>query len=106
MTLAAPTLLYYEVANAAFQYERQQVLTDGSVDHLLRTALALPIQPFGEADLHREALALARRLSLPATYDAHYLALAERLDCELWTTDAKLARAVGEEGPRVRLAIE
>jgi predicted nucleic acid-binding protein len=38
---------------------------------------------------------------LPAAYDAHYLALARSLDVEFWTADARLARQVGERGPRV-----
>lgn len=36
------------------------------------------------------ALDLAERLSLSATYDAHYLALAEWLGAEFWTADQRL----------------
>lgn len=103
--LAAPTLFYYEVANAAFQYGRHGTLSEDAVNALLDMALSLPIEVTTDEDLHREAVALARRLGLPATYDAHYLALAERLDCELWTLDRKLVTAVGAEMPRVRLAV-
>jgi predicted nucleic acid-binding protein len=36
----------------------------------------------------------AHRFNLPASYDSHYLALAEREECELWTADRRLQRAV------------
>jgi predicted nucleic acid-binding protein len=102
--IAAPSLLYYEIANAAFQIGRHGALSPAAVDALLEMALALPIEAVSDPDLHREAVALARRLSLPATYDAHYLALAVRLDCELWTLDRKLVRSVEGELDRLRLA--
>ena len=34
------------------------------------------------------------RYELPATYDAHYLALAEWMDIELWTADMRLVKAI------------
>jgi len=103
---AAPALLFFEVANAAFQYGRHGTLSPAAVDDLLEMALSLPVKTFADADLHREAVAMARRLSLPATYDAHYLALADRLGCELWTLDLKLVRSVAAELDWVRLAAE
>jgi predicted nucleic acid-binding protein len=48
-------------------------------------------------------LALAERFSLPAAYDAHYLALADWLGGEFWTADRKLVRAVEDELPWVRV---
>jgi predicted nucleic acid-binding protein len=103
---AAPALLFFEVANAAFQYGRHGTLSSTAVDDLLAMALSLPVETVADADLHREAVAMARRLSLPATYDAHYLALADRLGCELWTLDRKLVRSAGVELDWVRLAAE
>jgi hypothetical protein len=44
-----------------------------------------------------------RPLSLPAAYDAHYLALAERVGAEFWTTDRRLANKVREALPWVHL---
>ena len=49
------------------------------------------------------ALDLAERFSLPAAYDAHYLALADWLGGEFWTADRRLARAVHDELPWVRV---
>jgi predicted nucleic acid-binding protein len=92
--LAAPTLLYYEVANALYRYQALELMSASSAQLALKAALALPIHLHGEPDLHRRALDLAQRFSLPAAYDAHYLALAEHLGGEFWTADGKLARAV------------
>jgi predicted nucleic acid-binding protein len=55
------------------------------------------------AELHERALSLAQRFALPAAYDAHYMALAEHLDGELWTSDRRLIQAVGAEMPQVHL---
>jgi len=46
---------------------------------------------------------LAEAHGLPATYDAHYLALAERLEAELWTADRRLYAAVQAAMPQVNL---
>ena len=43
--------------------------------------------------LHRRAMELAAQLRQDAAYDAYYLALAELLDCELWTADQRFYRA-------------
>ncbi len=67
----------------------------------LEAALGLDIALYGDRDLHRRALALAGRFSLPAAYDAHYLALAERLGAEFWTADRRLTHAIGAALPWV-----
>ena len=93
-SLVAPSLLFYEVTNGMYRYQRQGWLSSETVAMALSAALALPIELVGDPDLHQRARALAERFELPATYDAHYLALAERLGVELWTTDARLVSAL------------
>jgi predicted nucleic acid-binding protein len=77
-----------------------------SVRLALKAAFSLPLHLYGEAALHQRALDLAERFSLPAAYDAHYLALAEQLGAEFWTADRKLVRAVQSTLPWVRLVGE
>jgi predicted nucleic acid-binding protein len=101
--LAAPTLLYYEVANALYRYQKLGYLSASSVQLALQAALALPLELHGEADLHWRALDLASKCSLPSAYDAHYLALAELLEGEFWTADGRLARTVQSSLPWVHL---
>jgi predicted nucleic acid-binding protein len=88
--LVAPSLLYYEVTNGLYRYEKAGILPLEAVNKALEAALALPIELFGDAELHRQAKNQAKKYKLPASYEAHYLALAERLDIDLWTADARL----------------
>jgi predicted nucleic acid-binding protein len=99
--VAAPTLLLYEVTNAVYRYQKLGYLSSTAAQFALEAALALPIELDGDPDLHWRALELAQTLELPAAYDAHYLALAERLGAEFWTADRHLARRVQDSLPWV-----
>jgi predicted nucleic acid-binding protein len=102
--IAAPTLLYYEVTNALYQYQKRGLMSAEAVRLAQQAALSIPLSLHGDADLHRRALEMAGRLSLPATYDAHYLALAQALGAEFWTADRRLFQAVHPPLPWVHLA--
>ncbi len=93
-SLVAPSLLYYEVINGLHRYRKQGALSPLAHKSALETAFSLSINLIGDADLHRRAAELAQTFNLPATYDAHYVALSERLGIELWTTDARLVNAL------------
>ena len=99
----APHLLAYEVTNAIYRYHRAGYLSLPTAALAVDAALGLPITRESPVALHGAALQVAADLKLPATYDAHYLALANLLDAELWTADARLAREVGESGPVIRV---
>jgi predicted nucleic acid-binding protein len=101
--LAAPALLHYETTNALYQYQRRGLLSAETVYLAQEAALALPLTFYGDPDLHRSAVRLAHRLALPATYDAHYLVVAQHLDAELWTADRRLLQAVQDTFSWVRL---
>jgi predicted nucleic acid-binding protein len=90
----APTMLYYEVFNALYQYHRHGLITKTTLTVNLQTAMSLPIQLHMDAGLHQRAVELAIKYGLPATYDAHYLAVAEQFGAELWTADGKFYRKV------------
>lgn len=103
LQIAAPGLLAYEVTNALWRYAHVGELEPDEAAMALDTALGLGVVLHNDSALHRRALELARRHGLPATYDAHYLALAEMLDAGLWTTDARLASKLGSGDDRLRL---
>ncbi|HLA05926.1 MAG TPA: type II toxin-antitoxin system VapC family toxin [Anaerolineales bacterium] len=88
--LVAPTLLFYEVTNGLYQQQRNKYLSPETIGKTLELSLDLPINLVNEANLHLRAREIAMQYSLPATYDAHYLALAEWMDVDLWTADLKL----------------
>jgi len=99
----APTLLYFEVSNALYRYQRAGMMSASSVRLALTAALSLPVQLYGEETLHSQALDLAERFSLPAVYDAHYLAVAQHLGAEFWSSDRKLIHTVQSALPWVHL---
>ena len=53
-------------------------------------------------NLHVRAVQLASLLKQSAAYDAHYLAVAESIGCELWTADERFYRAASPSIDNVR----
>ncbi|HKR50525.1 MAG TPA: type II toxin-antitoxin system VapC family toxin [Pseudonocardiaceae bacterium] len=103
--LIAPTLFSYEVANALHQQQRVGKISAERAADGLQRVLRLPIELHGDAGLHSRALEIACEHQLPTTYNAHYVALAERLRVPLWTCDQRLAEAIAEGPPEVRLVL-
>ncbi len=101
--VVAPTLLYYEITNAFYRYVTYGKLLPQEADQLLEVALRLDIALYDGMQFHRRALKLAETLSLPAAYDAHYLALAEQLGAEFWTADKRPVQATQKVLPWVHL---
>ena len=102
--LVAPILLRFEVTNALYRYQKAGMISVNATKNALNSALALPIQFYSDVELHESALAIAGRFTLPAAYDAHYLALAERLGATFFTTDQRLVNAVRSALSWVQLA--
>jgi predicted nucleic acid-binding protein len=92
--IIAPTLLMYEVSNGIYRYYRAGEITQDEAVNLLVQALNLGINLEGDAQLHQEAVMIAVSASLPAAYDAHYLALAQRFSVNLYTCDRRLFNSV------------
>lgn len=100
----APALLTYEVANILFENVRQGKITLENAKEGIKDVLAtgLKLEFIQGTMLNIRALELAQHFNLPATYDAHYLALAESKHCELWTADKRLWNSVRGKLPWVR----
>ncbi len=101
--IVAPLLLRYELTNAFHCLQFAGRLTTEATTTFLQTALALPIDYSTDESLHARAGALARRFNRRAAYDAHYLAVAEAIGADFWTTDERLFNAVRHELPWVNL---
>lgn len=102
--IVAPALIFYEVTNGLYRYQRQGWLSSAVIEAALKAALALPIMIIDDRELHLRAREYAMQFDLPAAYDAHYLALAEKLDCPFWTVDQRLEATLREHAePRVRI---
>lgn len=89
----APYLMPFEVANALHRMVVRGDLTVGDGTRLITELLELELELRQSEELHVRALELASELRQGAAYDAHYLALAEALGCELWTADERFYRA-------------
>lgn len=104
IVVQAPVLLTYEVTNILYQKKRRGLISIERVKDAQRELLLLGLEFDFPQDhtLSRRAVELAHKYDLPATYDTHYLALAEREDCEFWTADTRMWRTVQGKLPWVR----
>jgi len=103
--LYAPTLWLYEMTSALCKVVRFGELTPEEGERALALAQALGIFLVSPDDTQaRSAFEWTLRLGRTAAYDSFYLALAQTLQCELWTADRHLHNAVTQ--PWVRLAGE
>jgi predicted nucleic acid-binding protein len=102
--LLAPILLAYEIANVLYQRVRKGTILFDEAEQILTYVLlkAIKFDTSPDYSLSIRATQLAYRFSLPATYDAHYLALAERENCEYWTADVRLINAINGQLSWVR----
>ncbi len=66
----------------------------------------LGVEMYHSQPLYPRALELASTLGQGAVYDCVFLALAESLNCELWTADAHFQRAARGQYANVHLLSE
>lgn len=103
---AAPGLIFYEITNALYRLGTGISLAFEEIIEILDLALSLGINAVSEDFLHRKALVFARQYGLKATYDAHYLALAQSLGADFWTADRRLVNAVADKLSWVKSLVE
>ena len=100
----APMLLRYEVTNGLHRYFVSGQRSLEVIESALGAFLDMPIEFQDEALDSIRAASMARRFRRTATYDAHYLAVADRLGTDFWTADRRLVNTIGSELPWVHLA--
>ena len=103
VTPVAPYLMPAEVSNALHKRVVSDELSVAAASDLMETLLASGIELYETPLLHMRALELASQLDQRDAYDSHYLALAEELDRDFWTADARFYRAAGSLVDRIRL---
>jgi predicted nucleic acid-binding protein len=94
--LAAPELLFAEIASGLARAVRQGAISEEHAAFLLEEALTAPIQVTSMRELVSRAFELRANLSV---YDACYVALAEQLGCGIVTADRRLANSPGLSVP-------
>lgn len=100
--IVAPRLLAYEVTSALWRKAVRGFLTLEEAQRAVRAALEMGVTLLDPPGLSERAFELAARFQRPAAYDAHYLALADHLNCPFWTADECLYNAVHTDFPHIR----
>ncbi len=108
VVMLAPALFMYEIMNILYQHVRRKEITleEAKVGREDFLSIGVEVDFSENPDLNIRAIELAYKYSLPATYDPHYIALAEREGCEFWTADVKLWKAVKDRLSWVHLLRE
>lgn len=94
--LGAPVLWRYELTSILTKSLYFGQLSETLARQALELRGEIAITLYSPDDkLVRQAYTWTLRLKRAAAYDSFYLALAQRLACELWTVDHKLFKVVG-----------
>jgi predicted nucleic acid-binding protein len=89
--LLAPTLIEYEVCSTVRRVVLAGWIAAEEAEAALIRMRHLAIRTVPPTlELHMAALQWAQRLGRTRTYDAQYMALAEELRADFWTSDLKL----------------
>lgn len=97
--LIAPQLFIYEITNGIVMATRRQRIPANMALQAVNNILSFNIE--FRAVEPSSILSLALKHNLTA-YDAAYLALAEKENCDLWTGDKALYQTMKGKTPRVR----
>lgn len=89
--LHAPLLAQYEVASSLARKRGRREMSREETDEALSIIGALRVT-YDRTPDNARAVEVAVDLQRHSAYDAAYLALAERIDGEVWTLDGPLAR--------------
>ncbi len=91
VTISVPSLWLVETTSIVHKLVRRHQITSDEAEAVLSILLDLPIKVIPEdADFCRRAYAWASTLGQFSAYDGFYLALADRLQAELYTSDKRL----------------
>ena len=97
--LVAPMLWLAVCVSVIRRSVHEQAISPGEGRVAIEDLFALEVEtmPLDEK-MCRSAFAWAERLGQAKAYDGLYLALAERLGAEMWTTDERLVREAQQAG--------
>ncbi len=101
--IVAPSLLLDEATKTLYQAGRDGIVPWPSVEQGLDDILIVVRLRISTLATARRAVALSRMTTQTYVYGTQFLALAERLNCDLWTADDRFQRAMQRQGfARVR----
>lgn len=92
VTRIAPFLMPFEVANVLHRRVLRGEFSISESALMMTRLLGSRLRFHHSPNLHVRAIELASKFNQGAVYDAHYVALAEEFNCELWTADRRFHR--------------
>ena len=96
----APSLWAYETTSAITKLVHFQQLTQEQARSVIDQLESLQVQLVTpNAELNLAAFDWTIRLNRAAAYDSYYLALAQTLNCPVWTADKRLFNALSDNRP-------
>ncbi len=101
--VTGPSLLIEEATNVLHRRTLTGQISRAMAKERLVALFNVGVQIEESPNIHLHALELAQDLGLAATYDAHYLALADLLGCDLWTADERFFNSVKNRKSTVKL---
>ena len=104
IALLAPDLLWVEVAQIGWKHVRRGCLDAADAEQVVARMATVPVERWSSSDPLPAAVQLAIEYDR-TVYDALYLALAMRENCQVVTADARLVNALGRTplAPHLRL---
>ncbi len=98
---AAPALLQYEIVAVIRKHVHRGTLSPEQGQRACELLLAYPVRLLASDVLIRRGYELATHFGFPTAYDSQYIAVAEHLQCDLWTADRRLFAAVQDQLPYI-----
>jgi predicted nucleic acid-binding protein len=94
----SPVLWAYETTSAIAKTIHFRRISEAEGRQALEQLATLGVQLFTpDLEQNQSAFDWTIRLKRAAAYDSYYLALAQSLDCPLWTADSRLFNALKDE---------
>jgi predicted nucleic acid-binding protein len=100
--LVAPQLMLVEASSVLHEMAWRKEISEARARTMLGRLLEAPVETRTPIGLIQVAWDVADKLGWAKTYDAHYVALAQMLDCRLVSVDERLLRGIARLGLAVR----
>jgi len=97
--ICVPAFFFSEVMNGIRRSVVRNLMQETEGDTAFHSLELFPARSLATPQPFEHAWNLAKSFHLPATYDAEYMALAERESSEFWTSDRRLINSLGNQRP-------
>jgi len=102
MELITTPLFHAEVTSVLREHVYFRRLLPEEGEEAFSIYLDIGVRSIDDPEVQKKAWELAKKFNLPRTYDMQYLAVAELENCELWTSDKRLANSLQGRVKRIR----